>query len=72
LPKSKGKKSIIRLAIIKELKRRHKTAYQVAEEHGGVHPVTVKKFLYCGKDAKVSTVEHIMEMLGLKIVPRRT
>ncbi len=67
----KKKKSPIREAIIKELKRQKKTVYQVAKEHGSVHPATVKQFLYCGQNTRVRTVERLMEILKLKVVRSR-
>jgi len=64
-----GDMSEIREAILKEVRRRKMTIYQVAElVKGKVSQRTVYTFLRGEKDAKSETISIIMKALGLKIV----
>ncbi len=66
-----GRAPIILPAIKAELKRRGKSSLWLARSQEGAHEVTCQAYLYCGRNARVSTVESMMRWLDLVVVQRQ-
>lgn len=61
--------SMFRNVILAELRRRGITPYGISKLQQGVHPGTVREFLYCGKEVMARTIEVIVKQLNLDLVP---
>ncbi len=62
--------SMIRNAVVREIKRRKQSGYEFAHSLRGTHPVTVMKWLYSGRRVSVETVEKVLAALDLVVAPK--
>ena len=65
---SKKQKTVIREAILGELRRIDKSKYWLSKQIG-MHPNEVNRALSDGYDMRVSTAEKMLKALSLTIVP---
>lgn len=61
--------SMLRQAMVEELKRRGITPYRLAQDQQGLHPETARSYFYEKGEAKTTTVETLMRELDLVVIP---
>jgi hypothetical protein len=62
--------TMIRNAVVREIRRRKKSGYEFAHSLKGTHPQTIMKWIYSGRCVSLATVEKVLAALDLVVVPK--